>query len=205
MMLATFTIGSAALYTFLFLSKARDDAALTSNWFDMFERCRAAIETREPLQMFGLVAGGEIDPLRNAAATQTKMWTPLTGGRFAILEREDPGQGGAFRTCEVVPADWRVPLSRIEMERLTFIFLEQRNALIAKGTHEPRDPVVLPGIISAGFGPLANNPAGCRVVATIFADPKEHKLTSMVAEQPGSCSGASSLMTGTGVAASVAK
>ncbi len=196
LMLATFIVGSAALYTFLFVTKAQEDAALVPAWFDMFQRCQTAIETRQPLFMLGLLSGlVPADPLETARPGRTKMWAPLAShGRFAVEEHEDDTQSGALRTCSVVLADWRRPLTRLEIERLTYAFLENENDRLLKGGYEAHTPSPLPGIVSAGFRSLAPNPAGCPVVSAMFATPAEGEFRTSVGEEGGSCQGGASLM-----------
>lgn len=64
-MLATFILGSIALYTYLFVAKARVDAALVPSWFNLVAACRTSVETREPLFMLSLLPTGEQpDPLK---------------------------------------------------------------------------------------------------------------------------------------------
>src|SRR5512140_2654436 len=75
LMLATFVLVSALSLSFLLVAKARDDSALVSSWFDMFERCRASVETREPLSMLNLLpSNAAVDPIRIAGAVRARMW-----------------------------------------------------------------------------------------------------------------------------------
>ena len=159
-MLATFTLGSAALYTFLFLSEVRDDDALVRSWFTLFEQCRASIETREPFYMLNLLpSGASPDPTKIIGATRTKMWSPLSSaGAFALLEREQDVATGTIRSCEIVQSDWHKTLSRPDVQRLTYAFMEQREALRADGSHLEWDPSPLAGFISAGFKSANSQP-----------------------------------------------
>jgi hypothetical protein len=195
-MLATFLLGSAVLWTFLLVGKAKDDGALVSSWFDMFERCRASVETHEPLFMFNLLPNPAlVDPLKNIDARHIKMWSPLVGGgRFAVLEREDVAASGVFRSCEVVLSDWHRPLSRLDIERLTYTFMEERSVLLAKGSHEARDPVPLTRLTSAGFRTSWPNPMGCPVVTAMFAQPELGDFRVISGEQETACSGGPSFM-----------
>jgi hypothetical protein len=91
LMLATFVVGSVALYTFLFAAKSREDAALVQSWFNLVEDCRTSVESREPLFMLNVLpTGASPDPVRVIGMSRAKMWAPLGGGgRFAIMEHED--------------------------------------------------------------------------------------------------------------------
>ena len=194
-MLAVFVIGSTVLWTFLLVSKARDDRTLVASWFDLFQRCRTSIESRQPLFMFSLLpSSASLDPLKTIEDRKTRLWAPLGGGRFAILEREAGDQTGALRSCEVVPSDWHGSLSRLEIERLAYTFMEQRSVLLGKGSHEAFEPSPVTGSTSAGFRTTGLNPAGCPVVTAMFAEPELGKLTVVSGEQGTVCQGGPSFM-----------
>jgi hypothetical protein len=196
-MLATFLVGSTALFSFLFAAKAREDASLVPSWFDLVEDCRTSVESREPLFMLNVLpTGASPDPVRVIGMSRAKMWAPLGGGgRFAIMEHEDDAPSGVFRGCEVVLADWHRPLSRLEIERLTFAFIEQRNLLLYQRAHEADDIEAMPNLTSLAFRTTSPNPDGCRVVTAMFAEPDEGDFRVVVGEQrEAECVGGVSLM-----------
>lgn len=196
-MLATFLIVSAGSWAWLMTAKARDDAALVPAWFDLWERCRTSIEERLPLNTSGLVpAIVEVDPASRGVGEEDRLqrWSPVNIDRFVIEETEKDTNAGSLRACQVILADWRKPLSRVEMARLTYAFLEQRSALMVKGTHEARDPSPLFGVTSSGFGPTTSNAASCPVISVTFSTPKDGWFRSMTAEQGLHCDGGPSLL-----------
>src|SRR3569623_124920 len=196
LMLATFVLGSAALFTLLYQATPRDDAALVPAWFNLLEDCRTSLESRAPLFGLGLLpTGTQPDPLRFMGMSRTKMWAPLGGGRFAVMEHEHDTQTGVLRGCDVVLADWHRPLSRLEIDRLTFAFLEQRTRLLYQGSHAAHDIDPRADYTSAGYRSKAPNPADCQVVTAMFAEPDKGEFSVLAGEQlAGQCTGGASFI-----------
>jgi hypothetical protein len=193
--LAAFVVVSAAVWSIMLDARGKAQGALVPSWFELWERCRVAIEDRQPLNTFGLVPSvAEKDPTDTERPDRTMEWRAMNGGRFVIRESEMDTGNGTLRSCNIAPLDWRTPLTREEAARLTYAFLEQRSALLTKGTHEAREPAALFGVTSSGFGPLKRNAVGCLVVSVIFSAPEDAWFKAVTAEQESNCDGGPPLL-----------
>jgi len=91
-------------------------------------------------------------------------------------------------------ADWRHPLSKLEISRLLYAFVEERSALLAMGSHQARE-LLIPlgaGLTWSSFGPVASDPNGCTVISFAIADPKIGSFKSITGEQ-APCGGSSTV------------
>ncbi|MEQ1899329.1 MAG: hypothetical protein ABL866_01205 [Devosia sp.] len=190
LMLLTFFLVLAASWSVLLAGKWRENRELVSTWLGLFDRCRVSIETRQPLEISGLVAiSPEPDPLASNRDEHLEYWHPATGGRFMIRE-SGTLESDSLRICEVTLENWRKPLSRNEIAQLAYAFLEVRGRLTALLTHEPRDLIPsVPGIVSVGFGPVEPNAVGCPVISLIMENAEASTFSVMTGEQGAHCRG----------------
>jgi len=194
-MLAAFVVVTAAVWSVILDARGKAQAALVPSWFELWERCRVAIEDRQPLNTFGLVpSASQNDPTIFDRGDRTRQWRTLNGSRFIIRESEMETGNGSVRECAIALFDWRKPLTREEAARLTYAFLEQRSALLAKGTHEERDPGELVGVTSSAFGPLKQNAADCPVISVILSAPEDGLFRALSSEQSLKCDGGPALL-----------
>ena len=180
LMLATFVVVLTGMLGWQFAAKARSEEQLVASWLGLLDRCRVAIETRQPLDTRTLATPViEPDPLWSHA-DRSKVWSPIFGARFIIREVEnDTSAGNSVRGCDVIVADWRKPLNRAEIAFLSFAFLQERSRLTATQEYEPRDPLPsIRGLTSLGFGPVKPNPVGCSTIFVLSLVEETNELTA---------------------------
>ena len=184
LLLASFVVVLAVSLSALATNAAREDAALVPAWFELWERCRVAIEVRQPINITGL-----IPTVMAAPSDLEQSWAPLAGGPFILTERHRTGPAGTTRSCELKLGDAKKSLSAVGLARITFAFAQQRSLLMNKRSHKSWDSGELSGITTLGFGPIDPDPAGCMVVSVLFAAPEDRWFNTVTGEQPASCNG----------------
>lgn len=190
-MLCSFVVVLAVALTGLLATRLQADGALVPSWLDLWERCRVSIESRQPLDLSGLALTVTADDptYSMTQSSRSRFWRAVEGGRFVIAESEDDSRTGSVRRCDVQLADWRRPLSKQEMERLMYAFLERRNALLVAGTHVAKETTPLDRMITSNFGPKLPNSAGCPVISVVWAIPEDGIFRATTGEQGLFCDG----------------
>ncbi|MBN9886798.1 hypothetical protein [Salipiger abyssi] len=149
-------------------------AGLPDDWSDLFERCRVSVEQGVPFEARGLERAPEEERLGMASAARTvkagnrihklpaikapdALWH-VPGGRFSVAITES--------NCTVRQRAGQ-RLSVDEKQDLIARFKEDRDALVAAGSHEMR--IVQPGrpVQQFAFRPLRRMADGKCVISTI--------------------------------------
>lgn len=190
LMLASFTMVSALVWTTLVVGASRKETDFVESWQELWNRCRVSLETSAPLDTEGLV------PIKAARdPRQVKVNTHTWGrpnDRFVLFDDDIAADGEHVRSCEIAVTDWYEPVSERQSAQIVLAFMRQRTDLLAKGKHEARDILVAPDMQS-GFALIAPNPTGCRVAALIVASAEGGFFTSLIGEIPSDCADPSPL------------
>lgn len=197
--LLVFSFGavSALLLAVLLVRPRSTSENVVAEWFQLAERCRVSIESGEPLDTRNLLPTtlSNLPDLSGTASDRFRAWAPISG-RFAIREGENGPMERSWRFCRVELRNDRLPLQRSEIAAIYLAFLDQRTQLLIDGDHEPWDPTPLYKLVSLGFRPLEESPAGCRVLTALFSD-MSGIFDSVSAEQTtGNCGGPGTIQAG---------
>lgn len=169
---------------------------LVEAWFDLWSRCRIAIETRQELEVHDLLpASFLIDPSVHPydhSGYAYRAWA-RDDGQFLVVEGEWTEGEQVRRVCDVVPIDGMSSLTDIEEAMIIRSFLIERWRLVVSGSHEVRnpDPVFEIGL---GVGPVVENPNGCSVISVLMIDLPSGFFESGSGEQNRSGCGGPSLL-----------
>lgn len=165
-------------------------------WLRLSERCRVAIEQGERLDTQGLddlgpsirrvppvTIEGLAEPARRGHEVRQHSWQQ-TGSSFVVVEEEYPG---GRRSCVIRLAPDVPAVTAVEEADFVSAFLHKRQALIATGTHEERnpDPILSTNL---GLGPIARSASGCRIISGLQIETRpgrEPFFNSFSAEQAG--------------------
>lgn len=134
------------------------------------DKCQAALETSE-----GFFDEGLEQLLTNEKNVphyiiERGMWR-VPGSAFDIVYGVVVDSIGQKRSqCEVWLTNDDEALTPEQLEALSRSFTARMQQQIANGTHERRDLVGIPPLVTFGYGPLKPGPHGCRVIVSLVFD-----------------------------------
>ncbi|WP_143534710.1 hypothetical protein [Notoacmeibacter marinus] len=154
---------------------------LSQDWFDLWSRCRIAIETGTAVDANGLdnlglrtrikapFKVGEYIVLPGYEYEEQSWGRP--GSEFVIREREYPrGNGKVARICEVSFLKDEHGLTDANLSVIVNTFTEERGRLIEMGGYEIRNPdPIFP--VAVGVGPTSKNQNNCQVISYLQSTP----------------------------------
>lgn len=186
MLLAGFAVTAAVLTAVFTYQSVNHRQQLVGEWSELFQRCRTSIELRVPVMATALTpVQGNGNPTIRVEQGSTLL--AYGGSRFAILDQQS-GAGDALRhTCQVVLADWSLPLDEDEIAALLLAFITTREHLQAAGTHQFRQTDLLPPTTMMSFGLRDRNPAGCTTIAYVLVETATRTFSTAIGEQDGPC------------------
>ena len=167
-------------------------------WGYLSERCRMAIEQGERLDTQGLndlgpsvwrvpplIIEGLAEPARRGYEVRQHSWQQA-GSSFVVVERE---YLDGRRSCVIQLAPGVPDGTAVEEAGFVSAFLQKRQALIAAGTHEERNPDPIFST-NLGVGPIARSASGCRIISglQIEARPGREPLFNSFSAEQAYCS-----------------
>lgn len=153
---------------------AADHGRIADAFDEAILRCRAPVETGDAFDASGYAPAGE------------GRWR-IPDTPFEMSFSRAPNEAGAPRAIcrltlvegEILP----VPLQGALLRR----FMMGRIALVAKGTHEFRDPDPGYPMVSVGYGPVAPGVSGCPVIVGLHFLPDGSFLMASIGDQMRGC------------------
>lgn len=175
-------------------SEARASELDVETWRQLWTRCRIAIEQGEKLNTQGLIDLGP-SIMRVAPITVEGLDAPLMPG-YEVREQSWKPPDSSFvlvegeyddkrRRCDVRLGLNVPPVTSVEEADFVSAFKEERQLLVADGTHEERNPDPLFST-NLGVGPLARSDNGCSIMSGLQIETRpgrEPVFNSFAAEQ----------------------
>jgi hypothetical protein len=154
------------------------DAAWTpidESWLGLWNRCRLAVENGTEVDHSGLIAA---EPRTDVLGTVAKVWSDPSS-IFEVIENEPDG---GTHQCRVSIKDGQWPSDATDIVAIIGSFEQQRQELIAAGSHTLRNmDRVAP--YAGALGPIHRSPSGCSVISTLIITPAERSFISLSGEQ----------------------
>lgn len=175
-------------------SEARASELDVETWRQLWTRCRIAIEQGEKLNTQGLIDLGP-SIMRVAPITVEGLDAPLMPG-YEVREQSWQPPNSSFvlvegeyddkrRRCDVRLGLNVPPVTSVEEADFVSAFKEERQLLVADGTHEERNPDPIFST-NLGVGPLARSDNGCSIMSGLQIETRpgrEPVFNSFAAEQ----------------------
>lgn len=160
-----------AFFGFVSPTHAQD---LTSDFGNLFDRCRVSIETSKIFIGDGLQEGNvQKRHVRDWGATSRQTAWMLPGSEFYVVLTEWTARDGTIRhLCDVRLIDEDRVLEKEEQGLLLRQFFVTQIQLIGAGTHKiDKSLSPIPPTINAAFLLSEKNPNGCSVTNTLSFSP----------------------------------
>lgn len=150
---------------------------------DALNRCQKFLETTAGFSSEGLERVEKAENETPISVRERQVWR-FPSSPIQVVHSTYTGSNGQLRsTCEVSWREGATPLTSDKQDALLRSFTRRMERQIAEGTHERRDPVKMPPLVTLGYGPMKQGIHGCRVIFALALNPHSDFFVVNAGEQ----------------------